>query len=300
MSEDLVLTADCMPAEADVESAKRVLEAVLLASQEPLASSELRRIFDNELSAETLRKLLDELRQDWQGRGVELVQVATGWRFQTRLEYQKFIERLRPERPVRYSRAVMETLAIIAYRQPVTRGDIEEIRGVGVSSQILKTLEARGWIDVVGHKEVPGRPALFATTKALLDDLGLRSLQELPPLTQLEELEARAAGVEVISEGIEVIPEGVALLPEGIALRPEGVQSRPEGIEAAPEAELISEGVESKVQDEVTSEQASSEDADTASDSAATAGAGAHTSAGAEPSAATPIESDHSTTEPTH
>ncbi len=196
MSDNLVLTSESVPPEADVQAAKRVLEAVLLASQEPLSSSELRRVFDNELSADTLRKLLEELRQDWHGRGVELVQVATGWRFQTRLEYQKFIERLRPERPLRYSRAVMETLAIIAYRQPVTRGDIEDIRGVSVSSQILKTLEARGWIDVVGHKEVPGRPALFATTKALLDDLGLRSLQELPPLTQLEELEARAAGIE--------------------------------------------------------------------------------------------------------
>lgn len=290
MSEDLVLTADSMPAEADVESAKRVLEAVLLASQEPLASNELRRIFDNELSAETLRKLLDELRLDWQGRGVELVQVATGWRFQTRAEYQKFIERLRPERPVRYSRAVMETLAIIAYRQPVTRGDIEEIRGVGVSSQILKTLEARGWIDVVGHKEVPGRPALFATTKALLDDLGLRSLQELPPLTQLEELEARAEGAEFIAEGAELLPEGAELPPQGPALLSDlsaSVATQPEG-------------VESRAESEVTYDEASSENADSASDSAATAIAGAHTPTGAEPSAATPIESEHSTTEPSH
>jgi segregation and condensation protein B len=236
MSEDLVLTAESMPAEADVEAAKRVLEAVLLASQEPLASTELRRVFDNELSAETLRNLLEALRRDWQGRGVELVQVATGWRFQTRLEYQKFVERLRPERPLRYSRAVMETLAIIAYRQPVTRGDIEDIRGVSVSSQILKTLEARGWIDVVGHKEVPGRPTLFATTKALLDDLGLRSLQELPPLTQLEELEARTEGAEFVAEGTErpaIIAEGAEVAPEREAFNadidPERLAPHPNG-----------------------------------------------------------------------
>jgi segregation and condensation protein B len=224
MSEELVLTAEQMPAEADVEASKRVLEAVLLASQEPISINELRRVFDNELSADELRKLLEELRRDWQGRGVELVQVATGWRFQTRLEFQKFIERLRPERPVRYSRAVMETLAIIAYRQPVTRGDIEEIRGVTVSSQILKTLEARGWIEVVARKEVPGRPEMFGTTKALLDDLGIRTLSELPPLTQLEELEAKAEGVELSPEGVELSPEGVELSPEGAQL-PEGVQS---------------------------------------------------------------------------
>jgi segregation and condensation protein B len=227
MSEDLVLTAESMPAETDVEAAKRVLETVLLASQDPLASNELRRVFDNELSPETLRKLLEDLRRDWQGRGVELVQVATGWRFQTRLEYQKFVERLRPERPLRYSRAVMETLAIIAYRQPVTRGDIEDIRGVSVSSQILKTLEARGWIDVVGHKEVPGRPALFATTKALLDDLGLRTLQELPPLSQLEELEARAEATEREVFG----PEGVALNPAEAETDRERPASNPEGAE---------------------------------------------------------------------
>jgi segregation and condensation protein B len=237
MTEALVLTAEEMPVETDVEAAKRILEAVLLASQEPLASSELRRVFDNELSPETLRKLLDELRRDWQGRGVELVQVATGWRFQTRLEYQRFVERLRPERPLRYSRAVMETLAIIAYRQPVTRGDIEEIRGVSVSSQILKTLEARGWIDVVGHKEVPGRPALFATTKALLDDLGLRTLQELPPLTQLEEFEARAVGVEnALEAAAETITTGAesGAEPQDASLFASvDANDRPTGTEAA-------------------------------------------------------------------
>src|SRR6266576_4444730 len=164
---------------------KTVLEAALLAAQEPLPISELRRMFDEEIGADTLRRLLEELREACKDRGVELAATASGWRFQTRASYQKFLERIHPEKAPRYSRAVLETLAIIAYRQPVTRGDIEEIRGVTVSSNILKSLEARGWIDVVGHREVPGRPALFATTKTFLDDLNLRSLEELPPLADL-------------------------------------------------------------------------------------------------------------------
>lgn len=178
----------------NVSEVKIVLETVLLASQEPISLNELKKLFEETISTEMLRKLLEELRQDWTGRGVELVNVATGWRFQTKAEYQKYLERLSPEKPPKYSRAVMETLAIIAYKQPVTRGDIEEIRGVVVSSQILKTLEDRGWIDVVGHREVPGRPALFATTKDFLNDLNLRSLQELPALedvgTLIEQTEA--------------------------------------------------------------------------------------------------------------
>ena len=165
--------------------AKKILEAALLASQEPVGLNELKRLFDNEISAETLKNLLDELREEWSGRSVELVALASGWRFQTRAEFQSYLERLSPEKPPRYSRAVMETLAIIAYRQPVTRGDIEDIRGVTVSGQIIQTLENRGWIDVVGHRETPGRPALYATTKRFLDDLGLRSLQELPPLEEI-------------------------------------------------------------------------------------------------------------------
>src|SRR6266704_3746937 len=168
------------------EEAKRILEAALLASQEPLQVLELKRLFDQELNVETLRKLLDELREEWAGRAVELVNLAGGWRFQTRAEFQPFLERLMPEKAPRYSRAVMETLAIIAYRQPVTRGDIEDIRGVAVSPNILKTLEGRGWIDAVGHRDAPGRPALYATTRKFLDDLGLRSLAELPPLTEIE------------------------------------------------------------------------------------------------------------------
>jgi segregation and condensation protein B len=167
------------------DEAKRILEAALLASQEPVQVQELKRLFDQELGVDTLRKLLDELRQEWSGRSVELVNLASGWRFQTRAEFAPYVERLLPEKAPRYSRAVMETLAIIAYRQPVTRGDIEDIRGVTVSSQIIQALENRGWIDPVGHRETPGRPALYATTRQFLDDLGLRSLQELPPLEEI-------------------------------------------------------------------------------------------------------------------
>ena len=178
---------DNVPApDPDRTPLKLVLETALLTSQEPLALSELKKLFDAGLDTEILAELLEELRQDWSGRGVELVRVASGWRFQAKREYQHFIERLHPEKPPRYSRAVMETLAIIAYRQPVTRGDIEEIRGVSVSSHILKTLESRGWIDVIGYREVPGRPALFATTKTLLDDLNLRALADLPPLIDVD------------------------------------------------------------------------------------------------------------------
>jgi segregation and condensation protein B len=164
---------------------KRVIEAALLASQEPLSLADLKRLFDEEIGADTLRRLLGELREEWGARAVELVNLASGWRFQTRPEFQPYIERLNPERLPRYSRAVMETLAIIAYRQPVTRGDIEDIRGVTVSAQIIQTLENRGWIDAVGHRETPGRPALYATTKRFLDDLGLLTLEELPPLEEI-------------------------------------------------------------------------------------------------------------------
>lgn len=164
---------------------KRVLETVLLAHSRPLTTAELRKVFQDELHPDFLRKALDELKQDWEGRGVELTLVADGWRFQTRPEYQIYLDRLNPEKPPRYSRATLETLAIIAYRQPVTRGDIEEIRGVAVSSQIMRTLEERGWIETVGHRDVPGRPALYATTKRFLGDLNLRALSELPPLPEV-------------------------------------------------------------------------------------------------------------------
>ncbi len=172
------------------EAFSRIIEAALLAAPLPLAVGELRRLFDDDPGPELVRKLLDELRADWAaaGRGVELVQLASGWRFQTRPEYQVYLDRLKQEKSPRYSRAVMETLAIIAYRQPVTRGDIEDIRGVAVSPNILKTLESRGWVDIVGHRDTPGRPALFATTRRFLDDMGLRSLTELPALTEIERI----------------------------------------------------------------------------------------------------------------
>ena len=163
---------------------KRVLEAVLLSAQQPVSMLELRKVFADAIAADVLRVLLDEIRLEWTAaeRPLELVQLASGWRFRTRAEYLPYLERLSPEKPPKYSRAVLETLAIIAYRQPVTRGDIEDIRGVTVASQIIKVLEERGWVDVVGHRETPGRPALLATTKKFLDDLGLRSVTELPPL----------------------------------------------------------------------------------------------------------------------
>jgi segregation and condensation protein B len=170
------------------EDIKRIMEAALLAAPAPLSVATLRRLFEVDPGPEEVRRLLDELRADWSGRSVELVQVASGWRFQTRPEYQVYLERLKEEKPPRYSRAVLETLAIVAYRQPVTRGDIEDIRGVVVSPNVIKTLESRGWIDVVGHREVPGRPALFATTKRFLDELGLRSLAELPSLNEIERI----------------------------------------------------------------------------------------------------------------
>ena len=166
---------------------KQILEAVLLAAQQPLSLAELRRVFADEIGTDVLRVLLDELRQEWATRPLELMQLASGWRFRTRAEFLPYLDRLNPEKPTRYSRAVLETLAIIAYRQPVTRGDIEDIRGVTVATQIIRVLEERGWVDVVGHRDTPGRPALLATTKKFLDDLGLRSVTELPPLEMVNQ-----------------------------------------------------------------------------------------------------------------
>ena len=168
--------------------AKKILEAALLSAGTPLPVGELRKLFDEQVGADTVRALLEELRADWKDRPVELVALSTGWRFHTRAQYAEYLVRLNPDKAPKYSRAVMETLAIIAYRQPVTRGDIEEIRGVAVSPQIIKTLEDRGWIDAVGHRDGPGRPALFATTKLFLDDLGLVSLEQLPALDEMEKV----------------------------------------------------------------------------------------------------------------
>ncbi|MBB3259546.1 segregation and condensation protein B [Paraburkholderia bannensis] len=166
----------------NTQEAKIVLETALICTQEPLKIGELRKLFADDISADTVRNLLEDLRQEWSGRGVELVGLASGWRFQSKPAMRTYLDRLHPEKPPRYSRAVLETLAIIAYRQPVTRGDIEEIRGVTVNTQVVKQLEDRNWIEVIGHRDVPGRPALYATTRQFLDDLGLKSLDELPPL----------------------------------------------------------------------------------------------------------------------
>ena len=188
--------------------AKRILEAALLASAEPANLNDLKRLFDGEVAPDTLKALLAELQEEWSGRAVELVSLASGWRFQTRPEFLPYVQRLNPEKPPRYSRAVMESLAIIAYRQPVTRGDIEDIRGVVVTTQIIQTLETRGWIDVVGHRETPGRPALYATTRKFLDDLGLRSLQELPPLEEIAKtLELAPPPAPQVAENKEEIPD---------------------------------------------------------------------------------------------
>jgi segregation and condensation protein B len=170
----------------ELKQIKNVLEAALLTASEPLPLSQLSKLFDPPLDGDFVRRLLDEIRSEWSDRSVELAQVASGWRFQAKPEVQAYIDRLTPEKPPRYSRAVMETLAILAYRQPVTRGDIEAIRGVTVSTHVLRALEERQWIEIVGHRETPGRPALYATTKTFLDDLGLRSLAELPPLADLD------------------------------------------------------------------------------------------------------------------
>ena len=192
------------------EDFKRVLEAALLVAAEPLPQSELKKLFDQDFDDETWRTLLDDLRRDWTERGIELVQLASGWRFQTRPEYQPYMERLKNEKPPRYSRAVMETLAIIAYRQPVTRGDIEDIRGVAVSPNILKTLEGRGWVDSVGHRDAPGRPALYATTRKFLDDLTLRSLSELPSLTEIERVMDLAEPPEAKAQSLPPVEEPAA------------------------------------------------------------------------------------------
>ena len=204
--------------------AKRVLETALICAPQPLTVRELRTLFDDALGADTVKELLAQLQQEWGLRGVELVQVASGWRFQSRPEMRVYLDRLHPEKPPRYSRAVLETLAIIAYRQPVTRGDIEDIRGVTVNSLVLKQLEDRGWVEVIGHRETVGRPALLATTRQFLDDLGLQSLGDLPllqePGVQADALAGLARGGEP-----DMVPE------ENLFAAPAGAQDHgaPEG-----------------------------------------------------------------------
>ncbi len=189
--------------------AKLVVEAALLTAEQPLSVADLRGLFKDELNADTVRRLLDQLRTDWHGRGLELVAISSGWRFQSAPSMRPYLDRLSPERPPKYSRAVLETLAIIAHRQPVTRGDIEEVRGVTVSASVIRALEERNWIEVVGYREVPGRPALFRTTPEFLDDLGLHSLDELPPLQDAGELLPEFA-LQLEAANASVAPPDVA------------------------------------------------------------------------------------------
>lgn len=179
----------------NTEFAKRVVETAIICAQQPLGLTELRKLFDDELSADVVRSLLAELGAEWAHKGVELVTLSTGWRFQSKPEMRDYIDKLHPEKPPKYSRAVMETLAIIAYRQPVTRGDIEDIRGVAVNSEVLKRLEEREWVESIGHREAPGRPALYATTSQFLSDLGLHSLEQLPTLDPAAVLPDAAQGL---------------------------------------------------------------------------------------------------------
>jgi segregation and condensation protein B len=217
--------------------AKKVLETALLCAHEPLSINDMKKLYaengeaGEDIGADTIKLMLEELRHDWSGKGIEIVSLSTGWRFQSRPEMKKYLERLNPEKPPKYTRATLETLAIIAYRQPVTRGDIEEIRGVTVNSQTIKMLEDRGWIESIGHRDVPGRPALFATTRQFLDDLGLTSLDQLPPLQQ------------VTQEGVQggILPEMQALETDMQANLDQGAMNftadiATEGIEAVADA----------------------------------------------------------------
>jgi len=224
----------------NTQDAKRVLETALICAQQPLPLRDMRTLFADELGPDSLRVLLDELMRDWEGRGVELVALSTGWRFQSRPEMRDYLDRLNPEKPPKYSRAVMETLAIMAYRQPVTRGDVEDIRGVTVSSQIVKQLEDRGWIEAIGYREAPGRPALFATTRQFLDDLGLASLEQLPALDG-STFGAMASLAEALPEQPSLLEPAQAAL--SLEAEPATAEEPPqvEPVEAAPEASLPAE-----------------------------------------------------------
>lgn len=227
----------------NTQDAKRVLETALICASQPLTLREMRSLFADELGADSVRSLLDELSRDWDGRGVELVALASGWRFQSRPELREYLDRLHPEKPPRYSRAVLETLAIIAYRQPVTRGDIEDIRGVVVASQIVKQLEDRGWIEAIGHRETPGRPALYATTKAFLDDLGLASLEQLPALEVGSEPPAfEALQGQLLADADEAPADAPADIPADQPVEPSAESPADEVAEAA-EAPAMSQSL---------------------------------------------------------
>ena len=205
--------------------AKRVLETALICAQQPLSLREMGILFNGTINLDSVKLLLEDLQNDWSGRGVELVQIATGWRFQSRPQMREYLDRLHPEKPPRYTRATLETLAIIAYRQPVTRGDMEDIRGVTINSLILKQLEDRGWVDVIGHRETVGKPALYATTKQFLDDLGVGSLNELPPMDSQNEptamLEQIEFGMSVPDAAFELPAESLSSpLPEEVSFTP--------------------------------------------------------------------------------
>ena len=219
--------------------AKRVLETALICAQQPLPVRDMGVLFNGEVAADTLKLLLEELQNDWTGRGVELVHVASGWRFQSRPQMREFLDRLHPEKPPRYSRATLETLAIIAYRQPVTRGDMEDIRGVTINSLLLKQLEDRGWVEVIGHRETVGRPGLYATTRQFLDDLGVESLDQLPAMDSTSEQAAMLGQIEFgLSSAVDV--EGQAG-PEPVAV----LASRPEPHECQPVSLLVPDESES-------------------------------------------------------
>lgn len=190
----------------NMADAKRVLETALICSQQPLALRDMRSLFSESLGADTIKNILEELNNDWTGKGVELVNIASGWRFQSRPEMREYLDRLHPEKPPRYTRATLETLAIIAYRQPVTRGDMEDIRGVTINSLLIKQLEDRGWVEVIGHREAAGRPALYATTRQFLDDLGLRSLDQLPLLESVANQGGVFGAMVESATGSTVIP----------------------------------------------------------------------------------------------
>ncbi|WP_374517356.1 SMC-Scp complex subunit ScpB [Undibacterium squillarum] len=228
--------------------AKRVLETALLCASEPLTVQSMKKLFletddqSDVVGADTIKTILEQIRSDWSDKGIELVSLATGWRFQSRPEMRAYIDRLNPEKPPRYSRATLETLAIIAYRQPVTRGDIEEIRGVTVSSQMIKSLEDRGWIETIGHRDVPGRPALFATTRQFLSDLGLNSLDQLPPLQQISkekilEQDDQSGSLEFGTQQAESAVSGqsqqVSVTENGTEQKPGDGVALPSGVDAA-------------------------------------------------------------------
>jgi segregation and condensation protein B len=198
----------------NLADAKRVLETALICTQQPIPVRDMRTLFGDALGADTVKTLLQELHNDWAGKGVELVNVSSGWRFQSRPEMREYLDRLHPEKPPRYTRATLETLAIIAYRQPVTRGDMEDIRGVTINSLLIKQLEDRGWVEVIGHREAAGRPSLFATTKQFLDDLGLASLDQLPLLDSPAQAAQAFESLVPLTEELPALPEADPAEPE--------------------------------------------------------------------------------------